>query len=58
LLKDCDLKNDYKDWIETIKEEKIIEAAKEPSPVYKTTHDTATIVSMIKNYDMANSTPM
>lgn len=58
LLGDEHLKNGYQDWIETIKEEKIIEAAKEPSPIYKTTHDTATILSMIKNYDMANSTPM
>ena len=58
LLNDGSLKNDYKEWIDTIQEEEIIKGAQESSSLYKPPLDTTTIISMIKNYDIANSTPM
>ncbi|SEJ36534.1 hypothetical protein SAMN05192553_103489 [Cyclobacterium xiamenense] len=58
LLNDGSLKNDYKEWIDTIQEEEIIKGAQESSSLYKPPLDTITIISMIKNYDIANSTPM
>lgn len=58
LLNDGGLKNDYKDWIEAIQEQNIIEATQESSSLYNPPLDMTTIISMIKNYDLANSTPM
>ena len=59
LLKDGDIKNDYKVWIETLHAENNIEVVKEPAPFYnKPGYDTAEIISMIKDFDLANSTPM
>ncbi len=58
LLNDGSLKYDYKEWIDTIQEEEIIKVTQESSSLYNPTINTTTIISMIKNYDMANSTPM
>ena len=58
LHNDGDLKNDYKDWIDTIQEQEIIKGSQESSALYKPPIHTTTIISMIKNYDIANSTPM
>lgn len=58
LLNDGSLKYDYKEWIDTIQEQNIIEAAQESAFLYNQQLDTTTIISMIKNYDLANSTPM
>ena len=57
LHNDGDLKNDYKDWIDTIQEQEIIKGSRESSALYKPPIHTTTIISMIKNYDIANSTP-
>jgi len=58
LLNGGSLKYDYKEWIDTIQEEEIIKVTQESSSLYNPTINTTTIISMIKNYDMANSTPM
>lgn len=58
LHNDGDLKNDYKDWIDTIQEQEIIKGSQESSALYKPPIHTTTIISMINNYDIANSTPM
>lgn len=58
LLNDGSLKNDFKEWIDTIQEQEIIKGSQESSSLYKPPLHTTTIISMIKNYDIANSTPM
>jgi hypothetical protein len=58
LLNDGSLKYDYKEWIDTIQEEEIIKVTQESSSLYNPTLNTTTIISLIKNYDLANSTPM
>ncbi len=54
LHNDGDLKNDYKDWIDTIQEQEIIKGSQESSALYKPPIHTTTIISMIKNYVMGN----
>lgn len=56
-LNDIDIKNDYEAWKNTI-QEGIIEVVKEPTTLYQCPPDAEEIISMIKNYDLANSTPM
>ncbi len=56
-LNDIVIKKDYEAWKNTI-QEGIIEVVKEPATLYQRPPDIAEIISMIKNYDLANSTPM
>jgi len=56
-LTDIDIKKDYEAWKNTI-EEGIIEVVKEPATLYQQPHNADKLISMIKNYDLANSTPM
>jgi four helix bundle protein len=56
-LNDIGIKKDYEAWKETIQKE-IIEVVKEPATLYQRSPDITEIISMIKNYDLANSTPM
>lgn len=56
-LNDIVIKKDYEAWKETLQKE-IIEVVKEPVTLYQCPPDTTEIISMIKNYDLANSTPM
>ena len=58
LIGNADAKRDYNEWTETIQEDKNVVAAKDPAPIYKTKLDMNGIINMIKNYDLANSTPM
>jgi hypothetical protein len=58
LIENADAKRDYNEWTETIQEDKNVVAAKEPALVYEPRLDMDGIISMIKNYDLANSTPM
>jgi hypothetical protein len=56
-LTDIDIKKDYEAWKNSI-QERIIEKVKEPAIQYQRPPDTNEIISMIKNFDLANSTPM
>ena len=56
-LNDMEIKKDYEGWKNTI-QEGIIEVVKEPATRYQRPPDTARIILMIKNFDLANSTPM
>jgi hypothetical protein len=56
-LNNNEVKNDYEGWKNTI-QEGIIEVVKEPVTQYHHPPDTARIISMIKNFDLANSSPM
>ena len=56
-LTNIDIKKDYEAWKNSI-QEKIIEEVKELAIQYQRPPNTNEIISMIKNYDLANSTPM
>lgn len=56
-LNDFDIKNDYEAWKNSI-QEGIFEVAKEPATLYQCSPDADEIILMIKNFDLANSTPM
>jgi len=56
-LNDIDIKNDYEAWKNTI-QKGIIEVVKETAMLYQCPPDANEIISMIKNYDLVNSTPM
>ena len=58
LSENTNVKGDYTEWIETIQKNKNVVAGKEPGPIYKSRFDMDVIINMIKNYDLANSTPM
>ena len=56
-LNDIGIKKNYETWKNTF-QEGIVEAVKEPTTLYLRPHNTDIVISMIKNYDLANSTPM
>lgn len=56
-LYDISVKKNYATWKNSI-QEKIIETVKEPTMLYRHQSGTKEIISMIKNFDLANSTPM
>ncbi len=56
-LNNIEIKKDYEVWKNIIQKENI-EIVKEPVALYQRPPDEAVIISMIKNYDLANSTPM
>ncbi len=56
-LNDISIKTDYEAWKNTI-QAGIIDAVKETATPYHQLPDTTEIISMIKNFDLANSTPM
>ena len=56
-LNDIGIKRDYEAWKKT-KQEGIIEEVKEPATLYQRPFNADEIISMIKNFDLANSTPM
>ena len=58
LIENTDIKGDYNQWIETIQEDKDVVTAKEPTLVYEPRFGMDEIINMIKNFDLANSTPM
>jgi hypothetical protein len=57
LLNDIRIKNDYEAWKNTI-QERIIEVVKEPANLYQHPPDRDKLILMIKNFDLANSTPI
>jgi hypothetical protein len=56
-LNDISLKKDYATWKNSIQAE-VVETVKEPTILYLHQSGTKEIISMIKNFDLANSTPM
>ena len=56
-LNDIGIKKDYEAWKNTI-QKGIIEVAKEQATLYQRPPVADEIILMIKNYDLANSTPM
>jgi len=58
LLGNTAIKRDYIEWTEIIQKDKNVVAAKEPTLLYEPRLDIDGIICMIKNYDIANSTPM
>ena len=55
-LKDLESKISYKDWIEIQHNNELV--LQEPEPIYSKTNNSAHLLVMIKDYDLANSTPM
>lgn len=56
-LNDISLKKDYATWKNSI-QTGVVETVKEPTILYQHQPTMVDIVSMIKNFDLANSTPM
>jgi len=55
-LKDLESKKGYKDWVEIQHKNELL--VQEPEPIYSKTNNSAYLLAMIKDYDLANSTPM
>ena len=55
-LKDTASKKAYKDWVEMQYENKIV--MQEPETIYPNTNKSERVLAMIRNYDLANSTPI
>lgn len=55
-LNNIGCKKGYKDWVEVKRKNELV--VQEPEPIYSNTNNSGHILAMIKNYDMANSTPM
>lgn len=55
-LKDLESKKGYKDWVEIQHKNELL--VQEPEPIYSNTFNSQRILAMIRNYDLANSTPM
>ncbi len=55
-LKNSESKKGYKDWVEIHYNNELV--VQEPDPLYSKTYNSAHLLAMIKNYDLANSTPM
>jgi hypothetical protein len=55
-LKDLESKKGYKDWVEIQHKNELL--VQEPAPIYLKTNNNAHLLAMIKDYDLANSTPM
>jgi hypothetical protein len=55
-LKDLESKKGYKDWVEVQHKNELL--AQVPEPIYSKTNNSAHLLAMIKDYDLANRTPM
>jgi len=55
-LKDLESKKGYKDWVEIQHKNELL--VQEPAPIYLKTNNSAHLLAMIKDYDLANSTTM
>jgi len=55
-LNNTGCKKGYKGWVEINHKNELV--VQEPEPIYSNTNNSAHILALIKNYDMANSTPM
>lgn len=55
-LNNTECKKGYKEWVEIKHKNELV--VQEPLPSYSNTNNSAHVLAMIKNYDIANSTPM
>ena len=55
-LNNSECKQGYKEWVEIQHKNELL--VKEPVPIYSKTNNSAHLLAMIKDYDLANSTPM
>jgi hypothetical protein len=55
-LNNTECKKGYKEWVEIKHKNELV--VQEPVPSFSNTNNSAHVLAMIKNYDMANSTPM
>ena len=55
-LKDLESKISYNDWVAIQHNNEFV--VQEPEPIYSKTNNNAHLLAMIKDYDLANSTPM
>ena len=55
-LNNIECKKGFKEWVEIKHKNELV--VQEPEPIYSNTNNSAHVLAMIKNYDMANSTPM
>lgn len=58
ILDDIEVKTNYNTWAETLKKEMAVDVLKEPESPYMTIDVLNSIANMIKDFDLANSTPM
>ena len=58
LLEDIDIKSGFKEWAETIQKEKNDATAKKPESFFVQKNGVEGVLNMIRNFDLANSTPM
>lgn len=55
-LNNTECKQGYKEWVEIQHKNELL--VQEPEPIYSKTNNSALLLAMIKDYDLANSTPM
>jgi hypothetical protein len=55
-LNNSECKQGYKEWAEIQHKNELL--VREPAPIYSNANNSAHILTMIRNYDLANSTPM
>ena len=58
ILDNAEVKSNYNIWIETFKQEMPVAMVKEPESPYMSIDVLGSITDMIKDFDLANSTPM
>lgn len=58
ILDNAEVKSNYNIWIETLKQEMPVAMVKEPESPYMSIDVLGSITDMIKDFDLANSTPM
>jgi hypothetical protein len=58
ILNEKEVKSNYNTWSENLKKEIAVDMVKEPQSTYRLTDNLESIVTMLKAYDLANSTPI
>lgn len=58
ILDNAEVKSNYNIWIDTLKQEMPVAMVKEPESPYMSIDVLGSITDMIKDFDLANSTPM
>jgi hypothetical protein len=58
ILNEKEVKSNYNTWSENFKKDMAVDMVKEPQSSYRLTANLESIFTMLKAYDLANSTPM
>jgi hypothetical protein len=58
ILAETEVKSNYNIWLETLNKGIAVDLVKEAESSYRSIDNLESIVTMLKNYDLANSTPM